>query len=69
VKQTVSVGVATWDHQEAPDGLERRADLAMYEAKRHGRNCVAVAPDAARITRDPRTALRRASGSPSPRAR
>lgn len=41
--QTVSVGVATWDQRESPDVLERRADEAMYEAKRRGRNRVVVA--------------------------
>jgi diguanylate cyclase (GGDEF)-like protein len=46
VHQTVSIGVATWDGKEAPEQLEHRADLAMYEAKRQGRNRVIVAtPD------------------------
>lgn len=43
IRQTVSVGVATWDGHEAPDALEKRADEAMYEAKRLGRNRVVVA--------------------------
>ncbi len=43
LRQTVSIGVATWDQREAPDLLERRADEAMYEAKRLGRNRVVVA--------------------------
>jgi two-component system, cell cycle response regulator len=43
LRQTVSIGVATWDQREAPDQLERRADEAMYEAKRMGRNRVVVA--------------------------
>lgn len=43
VRQTVSVGVATWDKRETPEQLARRADEAMYEAKRLGRNRVVVA--------------------------
>jgi diguanylate cyclase (GGDEF)-like protein len=43
LRQTVSIGVATWDLRETPEQLERRADLAMYEAKRLGRNRVVVA--------------------------
>lgn len=43
VRQTVSIGVATWDQRETPEQLERRADAAMYEAKRLGRNRVVVA--------------------------
>lgn len=40
--QTVSIGVAMWDSHESPESLEERADLAMYEAKRIGRNRVVV---------------------------
>jgi diguanylate cyclase (GGDEF)-like protein len=40
IRQTISVGVATWDGMESPEALEERADLAMYEAKRMGRNRV-----------------------------
>ena len=43
LQQTASIGVATWDGRESPDALEERADLAMYEAKRRGRNRVVVA--------------------------
>jgi len=43
IRQTVSIGVATWDQRESPEELERRADEAMYEAKRLGRNRVVVA--------------------------
>jgi diguanylate cyclase (GGDEF)-like protein len=43
IRQTVSIGIATWDQRESPDQLERRADDAMYEAKRLGRNRVVVA--------------------------
>ncbi|MDB4942507.1 MAG: hypothetical protein JWP97_2041 [Labilithrix sp.] len=43
VRQTVSIGVATWDKRETPEQLEKRADAAMYRAKRLGRNRVVVA--------------------------
>jgi two-component system, cell cycle response regulator len=43
LRVTVSVGWATWDG-ETPDDLLRRADEALYEAKRAGRNRVAGAP-------------------------
>jgi len=43
IKQTVSLGVATWDQRETPEQLEQRADTAMYEAKRLGRDRVVVA--------------------------
>lgn len=42
--QTFSAGVATWDGEEDPDGLMRRADTALYAAKEAGRNRLAVAP-------------------------
>ncbi len=43
VRRTVSIGVATWDGTENAKDLERRADLAMYEAKRRGRDQVVSA--------------------------
>jgi two-component system, cell cycle response regulator len=43
IAQTVSIGAAEWNRQEDPDGLDRRADGAMYEAKRAGRNKVVLA--------------------------
>jgi two-component system cell cycle response regulator len=43
VHQTISIGVATWDGVEPPEVLDERADLAMYEAKRMGRNRVVIA--------------------------
>ena len=44
LRQTVSIGVATWDSRESPEELEARADKAMYEGKRQGRNRVVIAP-------------------------
>lgn len=43
VSQTVSVGLATWDGNESPEALDQRADKAMYEAKRRGRNHTVIA--------------------------
>jgi diguanylate cyclase (GGDEF)-like protein len=47
VVQTVSIGVASWDESETADDLVHRADLAMYEAKRLGRNRVVASGNAA----------------------
>jgi diguanylate cyclase (GGDEF)-like protein/putative nucleotidyltransferase with HDIG domain len=44
---TVSIGVASCrpqDGREEPSDLFKRADLALYESKRQGRNCVTSAP-------------------------
>ncbi len=38
--ETCSIGVATWDGAEAVDALVRRADEALYAAKRAGRDRV-----------------------------
>lgn len=38
--QTCSVGIATWDGAESPEALVHRADGALYEAKRAGRDRV-----------------------------
>lgn len=43
VMQTVSVGVACWDGAETAEDLVHRADVAMYEAKKGGRNRVEAA--------------------------
>ena len=42
--QTVSLGLATWDGEEAHDALLARADAAVYAAKDAGRDTVCVAP-------------------------
>lgn len=44
IAQTVSVGLATWDGGETAASLDQRADRAMYEAKRRGRNRVVRTP-------------------------
>jgi diguanylate cyclase (GGDEF)-like protein/PAS domain S-box-containing protein len=36
--QTCSAGIASWDGEEPPDALVRRADAALYEAKAAGRD-------------------------------
>jgi len=39
---TASMGVSSWQGpNDAPDALLRRADEALYAAKRRGRDCVA----------------------------
>lgn len=40
---TASVGVVSWNGEETPDQLMRRADVALYEAKRSGRDRVVAA--------------------------
>ena len=39
---TVSCGVTGWSAEESVEQLLHRADMALYEAKRAGRNCVRV---------------------------
>jgi diguanylate cyclase (GGDEF)-like protein len=43
IKVTVSLGVSTWRKDDTAETFIRRADAAMYQAKRAGRNRVAVA--------------------------
>jgi two-component system, cell cycle response regulator len=44
IGMTASCGVAQLQRGETIDGLLRRADMALYEAKNAGRNCVIAAP-------------------------
>lgn len=44
---TASIGVAEWDRSETGEALVERADEALYEAKRLGRNRVVAAGDRA----------------------
>lgn len=48
---TCSIGVSEWEKGDTIDRLLRRADVALYEAKRAGRDRV-VAADSFRITDD-----------------
>src|SRR5207249_550644 len=41
---TCSAGVAQWDLRESPESLMLRADAALYDAKRQGRNRSVLAP-------------------------
>ncbi len=53
VAVTCSIGVAEWEPGDTIDKLLRRADVALYEAKRSGRNRV-VASDSFAISTDHR---------------
>ena len=44
ISLTVSVGVATLEHLENKGSWLKRADDALFEAKRSGKNCSVVAP-------------------------
>jgi diguanylate cyclase (GGDEF)-like protein len=45
--QTVSAGIAQWDGREGSASLFARADAALYESKRAGKDCTTLAPTAA----------------------
>lgn len=64
ISATASFGVASAGPDERElDRLYKRADRAMYEAKRAGRNCIAIAVD------DERTEIIGAAGNPLTRLR
>jgi len=46
LEETVSAGVAEWDHSESGPELFARADAALYQAKRAGRDRTILAPGA-----------------------
>jgi diguanylate cyclase (GGDEF)-like protein len=50
--RTCSIGVAQWDGEESPRALLARADAALYEAKRLGRNRSVAAPTRQAATGD-----------------
>ena len=59
--QSCSIGVATWDTVEASDELMRRADRALYDAKRD-RGCDSrAATPAELLQRSPDSRYRRAA--------
>jgi two-component system cell cycle response regulator len=45
IKVTCSIGVTEWEPGDTVDSILRRADVALYEAKRSGRNCVIAADE------------------------
>ena len=51
VRQTVSVGIATWDELEESYRLRQRADFAMYRAKARGRNRICTSDGVRRMVR------------------
>jgi len=53
IAMTVSVGVAQLRHAELPRDLIARADVAMYEAKRSGRNRVVAAGSSTSFRHEP----------------
>lgn len=49
LKLTVSQGIAQYQRSESIEEVMHRADLALYEAKRCGRNCIITEADSPRL--------------------
>lgn len=43
IKFTCSLGVANWENNESFDHIYERVDIALYQAKLAGRNCICIA--------------------------
>jgi len=39
IKVTISLGISSFEPGDSPSSLLSRADEALYQAKRNGRNC------------------------------